>query len=157
MVDLKSATLPALVAEASRILFNAERALTVPESTIGISLGETILTITGSLPVVVTALTATGNGQVVFANRVTSVVPVLTGTALADLTADSIAEVIANAAIRLDTAEATAQAINPNFPAGVGVDYSITASVFTFTASLPYTASLDASGNQVITVTDYLV
>lgn len=156
MVDLKSTSLPALLAESARILFNAERALSTPESTIGISLGETILTITGSLPVAVSGLTASGNGQVLFTDRVPAIEPVLTGTPLSDMTADSMAEVIANTAIRLDAAEATAQASDPNFPAGVGVDYSITASVFNFTASLPYVASLSATGAQIITVTDYL-
>lgn len=153
-VTLRSSYLAGLVAEAARLYFQFERQLTVPTSNIGFTFGDDLLTVNGVIPVTVSGLAASGNASVVVVDQLPDYEPILTVTPLADMTLDSLGEVLLNAVVRLDALEAPLVE-DPLFPEGAGTTYSIAANAFTFTSTMPYTAEIDASGRQIITIADY--
>lgn len=155
-VNFVSTTLPKFVAEAARRLMEAERALPAPLANVTMSFGDTLLTVSGSLPVGSSIDLATGNVVIAFSDYTTGSVPVLTGTALSDVTASSLSEVLYNAVIRLDAAEAARIAAAGTLPLGAGSTFTISEGQASFTAVLPVVYTLDVSGNQVATVPNYL-
>lgn len=149
-------TLPSLFHAVARRLFAAERALSTPRADVSITIQDATISINASLRGAI-SLGVDGRAQFVPLDYTADIDPVFTGTPLEGLAADSLAEALMIAAIQLNAAEDTYLAISGNvLPAGVDVTYNFTAGLFNVIASVPYTAVLDASDNQVMTITNYL-
>lgn len=156
-ITFVSTHLPAIAAEAARRLFIAERALLVPINNVAIDFADSLVTISGTLPNAQSVDTATGNIVTAFSDYTPDADPVLTGTALAAVTASSLSEVLAAAVVQQDNALQVKIDAAATLPAGVSSTYSFGDGGFTFTVVLPVAYSIDASGNQVATVSNYLV
>lgn len=155
-ITFASTHIAAFVAESARVLMTAERALTTPQTRVTMSFGETLLTVSGSVPLSVAAVAADGGAKASYSDYTPAyTIAALAGTPLAALTLDNLSEVMAQAVIALDAAERTKINANGALPTGVGSTYAIEAEQMTFSAVVPYDVSLSA-GNQVIAVTDYL-
>lgn len=153
---LVSTTLPKLVAEIARYVMNAERALTPAQANVTMTFGDALVTIAGSLPVTQSIDTASGNIVTAFTDYLPALDPVTTGTPISDITTDNMLEALYASVVRLDAAEAARLAANGTLPAGVGSSLSIVNGVASFTAVLPVSYSVDNSGNQVATISNYL-
>lgn len=155
-ITFQSNTIPALAAEAARVLMQAERSLTTPQTRVTMSFGETLLTITGSVPLSVAAVAADGGLKASYTNYTPDyTIGSVAGTPLSDLTLDNLSEVMAQVIIAQDAEERAKLAANETLPTGVGTTYAIEADQMTFSTTVPYDVSLN-SGEQVISVTDYL-
>lgn len=161
-VDLKSTTLPAFLLEAAEQLRKAEAALATPQNRVSISYGNSnasprIATITATLPVTRSRVAADGGTKFLYDDYATVAGGItLTGTPLAAMAVEGLAEALGVAAEELDSAEREKLDLGVSFPAGVGTGITISNLEATITAAVAYTMTVNAAGQPVPTVTNHV-
>lgn len=157
---LKSGNLPALVLEIAEYLRGKESALTPPQNRVTISYGSSansprLVQITASLPYTQTRVAGDGGTKFVFTDYAPDALT-LTGTPLAGMAVEGLAEALGVAAEDLDAAERTKIASGATIPTGVGTDISYANLEASITCTLPYSMVVNADGRPVPTVTNYV-
>lgn len=156
-IDIKSQNLPALVAECARLLMQAEAGLAAPVSRIQMAFGSGILTISGFVAGALSTDPADGTLRFVPTDHTPGSTPVVTGTTLAGRGVNSLAEALLVAVSDLASAEdAVLAAGTRQIPQGVDASFSINGAQATINATLPFSVSVNTSGQQVLSVTNYL-
>lgn len=156
-VTIVSTEKPALLAEVARLTQLAEAALTPALSRVSINLAGGLMSITGTIAGQMSVDPA--NGKPVFspANHTLGTTLALTGTPLAGRGIDSLAEALFACLIDLAAAEDAYLADGTKtLPTGVDVAYSVNGVNVTMNAVVPFTVSLNAQGQQLLTVPNYL-
>lgn len=157
---LKSANLPALVLEIAEQLRGKESALTPAQNRVTISYGSSantprLVQITAALPYTQTRVASDGGTKFVFTDYAPDTLT-LTGTPLAGMAVEGLAEALGVACEDLDAAERAAIAAGDTIPVGVGTDISYANLECSITCTLPYSMVINTDGRPVPTVTDYL-
>ena len=156
-VTFISSTLPALVAEIARRVVAAEAALTSPVSRISITFGNGVLTIAGFVNGALSTIASDGTLKFSPTDHTPGNTPILTGTPLASKGIDSLAEALVVAASELQSAEDTYLADGTKtLPTGVDVSCTVNGLQAVISAAVPFNVNINSSGQQVITVPNYL-
>lgn len=155
-VTYVSDNLPAFVLEAAQRLRSAELALTPAQNNLSISYGDSLATITGTLPVVNAVVAGTAGISALVSDYTPLVDPVLTDTVLSDVTVDNAAETLFAAVVRLDAAESVKLANNQPLPEGAGTTYSISEGGATFSAIIPISYAVATDGSITVATSNYV-
>ena len=155
-VTFVSTSKPALLAEAARQFIIADASLPTPNANVTMSFGVNLLTINASLPTTIAIDASNGKPVISIVDQLADFDPVLTGTPMASKGIDSLGELINALAVEIDNDENVKQAAGTPNPSGVGTTFSYGTGSVSITAVLPYVISLNSSGAQVATVSNYL-
>lgn len=157
---LKSNTLPAFVLEVAEALRAKEAALTPAQTRVSIDYGDSgttprLVTIAATLPVTLSRVAGDAGTKFLYTDYAPDTVT-LTGTPLASMAVESLAEALGVAAEDLDIAERAKIATGATIPTGVGTDVSYANLEASITCTLSYSMSIDANGRPTPVVSNHV-
>ncbi|MGB9774560.1 MAG: hypothetical protein ACPL4I_11145 [Bacteroidota bacterium] len=161
-ISLKSSNLPAFLLEAAEQLRKAEASLSPGQNRVSISYGSSnatprIATITATLPVTRSRVAEDGGTKYLYNDYAPiNGGVVLTGTPLAAMAVESLAEALGVAAEELDAAERAKIDSGATLPSGVGTGITISGLEATISASLMYNVTFNDNGQTVLTVVNHV-
>lgn len=157
---LKSTIYPALALEIAERLRAREAALNPPQNRVTISYGNSnssprILTITATLPIVRSRVAEDAGTKFLYDDYAPDALT-LTDTPLEGQAVEGLAEALGVCAEELDAAERVKIAAGNSLPSGVGTDISYANLEASFTISLAYSMTFDASGRPTPVVSNHI-